>query len=90
MILAILEMKVILKKMVSKIIWYSGDHKSILNNTHYISSWKSTGLSDETIKPYATSDNSLTPLINYLGNKIRVNINGSILRQLKISYTLEL
>ena len=35
----------------------------IIANTKYISSWKSKGLSDKTIKPYATSDNSLTPLI---------------------------
>ena len=31
----------------------------IIANTKYISSWKSKGLSDETIKPYATSDDSL-------------------------------
>ena len=37
----------------------------IIANTKYISSWKSKGLSDETIKPYATSDNSLTVFIDY-------------------------
>ena len=31
-----------------------------------MSSWKSKGLSKETVKPYATSDNSLTPLIDAL------------------------
>ena len=36
----------------------------VLANTLYISSWKSKGLSDETIKPPVTSDNSLTPLID--------------------------
>ena len=56
-------------------------------NKKYISSWQSKGLSDETIKPPATSDNSLTPLIDYLGNKIRLKLNGSILRQPKVSYT---
>ena len=35
----------------------------MIANTKYISSWKSKGLSDETIKRYATSDNSLTPLM---------------------------
>ena len=59
----------------------------VLANTLYISSWKSKGLSDETIKPPVTSDNSLTPLIDYLGNKIRLKLNGSILRQPKVSYT---
>ena len=33
----------------------------VINNTDYISSWKSTGLSDESIKPPTTSHNSLTP-----------------------------
>ena len=36
----------------------------------YISSWRSKGLSDNTIKPPVTSDNSLTPLNDYVGNKI--------------------
>ena len=59
----------------------------VIANTKYISSWKSKGLSDETIKSPATSDNSLTQLIDYLRNKIRVKFNGSILRQSKDSYT---
>ena len=33
----------------------------VITNTDYISSWKSKGLSDESIKPPSTSDNSLTP-----------------------------
>ena len=35
----------------------------MLANAKYISSGKSKELSDKTIKPPATSDNSLTPLI---------------------------
>ena len=58
-------------------------------NTIYISEWKSKGLSDESIKPPPTSDNSLTPLIDYYSYNIRVTFNGSILRQLKASYTHE-
>ena len=46
----------------------------------YISEWKSKGLSDESIKPLTTSDNSLTPLIDYYGCNIRVKFNVSILR----------
>ena len=38
-------------------------------NSKLISSWQSKGISDETIKPSATSDNSLTPLIDYYGVK---------------------
>ena len=44
----------------------------IISNTKYISSWQSKGLSDETIKPPATSYNSLTPSIDYYGSKVRV------------------
>ena len=50
-------------------------------NRKYISSWKSKGLSDETITPYATSDNILTPLIDYDGSKVRVKFNKGCLKQ---------
>ena len=53
----------------------------IITNTKYISSWKSKGLSDETITLYATSDNSLTPWIDYYGTKIRLKFNKSCLKQ---------
>ena len=59
----------------------------VIANTQYISSWKSKGLSNETIKLPATSGNSLTPSINYRGNKIRVKFIGTILKQPKILYT---
>ena len=59
-----------------------------ITNTNYISSWKSKGLSDESIKRFPTSDNSLTPLIDYYnGYYIGVKFNGSILRQPKVTYT---
>ena len=47
----------------------------------YISSWKSNGLSDETVTRYATSDNSLNPWIDYYGAKIRSKFNKSCLKQ---------
>ena len=59
----------------------------IITNTNYVSSWKSKGLSAETIKPPITSDNSLTPTLNYCGAKTRIKFNGSCLEQPKISYT---
>ena len=59
----------------------------MIANTLYISSWKSKGVSDETITPPATSGNSLSPLIDYLGNKIRVKFSGSCLKQSKLQYT---
>ena len=55
--------------------------------TNYISSWKSKGLSAESIKPPTTSDNSLTPALSYYGTKTRVKFTGSCLKQSKISYT---
>ena len=57
-----------------------------ITNTNYISSWKSKGLSDESIKPPTTSDNSLTPALSYYGTKTRVKFTGSCLKQSKISY----
>ena len=53
----------------------------MIANTNYISSWKSKGLSDETIKPYASSDISLTSLIDYYGSKVRVKFNKGCLKQ---------
>ena len=59
-----------------------------MSNTKYISEWKSKGLSDENIKPPSTSDNSLSPLIDFLGNKIRLKFNGGCLKQPnKLTYT---
>ena len=50
-------------------------------NGKYILLWKCKGLSDETIRPYATSDNSLTQLIDYYSAKIRLKFNKSCLKQ---------
>ena len=50
-------------------------------NGKYISSWKSKGLSYETITPYAVSDNSLTPMIDYYVSKVRVKFNKICLKQ---------
>ena len=57
----------------------------LVANIQYISSWKSKGLSDESIKPPSTSDNSLFLLIDYLGNKVKIKFNGSCLKQPKLS-----
>ena len=57
-----------------------------ITDTDYVLSWKSKGLSAETIKPPTTSDNSLTPALSYYGTKTRVKFTGSCLKQSKISY----
>ena len=59
----------------------------LIANTKYISSSKSKGLSHETITTYATSDNSLTPLIDYYNTKTRLKLDKSCLKQpKKITY----
>ena len=56
----------------------------MIANIAYVLSWKSKGLSDETIKPSTTSDNSLTPrlknqnTIQILFTKIRVKFTVKI------------
>ena len=52
-----------------------------ITNKIYILPWKSKGLSDETITPYATFDNSLTPLIDHFDSKVRVKFNKGCLKQ---------
>ena len=59
----------------------------MITNTDYVSSWQSKGLFSESIKPPTTSDDSLTPALNYYGTKTRVKFTGSCLKQSKISYT---
>ena len=62
-------------------------HVKVITSTDYASSLKSKGLSSESIKPPATSDNILTPALNYYVTKTRVKFIGSCLKQPKISYT---
>ena len=62
-------------------------HFIVIANTDYVSSWKSKGLSAETIKPPTTSDNSLTSTLSYYDTKTRVKFTGSFLQQPKASYT---
>ena len=56
----------------------------ITANTKFISSWKSKGLSDATITPYATSENGLSPLIDHYSNQVRIKVNKSCLKQPQI------
>ena len=50
----------------------------LITNTLSILSWQSKGLSTENIDPLTTS---LSPSINYVGNKIRVEFTGTCLKQ---------
>ena len=61
---------------------------TIINVANYIVSWKSKGLSEETIIPPTTSDNSLAPvLIYYDFGKVKVKFTWSCLKQPKPSIT---
>ena len=50
----------------------------VIANTKLISEWKSKELSAESIKPFPTSNNSLTALIDNYDHNIRVKFNESI------------
>ena len=54
---------------------------SVVGVTDYVLSWQFKGLSNESIKPPTTTNNSLTPELNYYGTKIRVKFTGSCLKQ---------
>ena len=45
---------------------------SVIGVTDYVLSWQSKGISNESIKPSTTSNNSLNPRLSYYGTKVRV------------------
>ena len=60
----------------------------MITATNFISSWKSKGLSAESIKPPITFDNSLTPELNYYDDfKVRVKFTRTCLKQPKFAQT---
>ena len=63
--------------------------KTLNANDSNILSWKSKGLSDESIKAPTTSNKMLNPLPDYVGNKIRVKFNGDYLKQEKIIFSYQ-
>ena len=79
--------------MVLKLIYHFNQCTDILHkiigvgNGEYIYFWKPTGLSDGRINSITASNYSITPSLDYLGAKIRVKLNGSCLKQDKITYT---
>ena len=51
---------------------------------NYIYFWKSIGLSDERLKSNTASNYKVIPKLSYYGTKIRVEFNGSCLKQDKV------
>ena len=54
---------------------------SVAGAADYVLSWQSKGLSDESIKPPAKTNNSLTPELNYYGTKTKLKFTRSCLKQ---------
>ena len=46
-------------------------------NNNWITKWESKGLSNEGFEIVSTSDNTLTPSVNYYGDKVRLRFTGS-------------
>ena len=44
-------------------------------------------MSDDSIEPLATSDNSLVPSLNYIGVRQRIKFDGQCLKQDKVTFT---
>ena len=55
-------------------------------NFYYLLSWTSKGLSNESIKPPTTCDNSLTPTLYYYVTKKRVYFDRACLKQDKVTF----
>ena len=56
-------------------------------NSSWITKWKSKGLSNESLEVVSTSSNTLNPLINYHGDKVRLRFTGSILQHKIVTYS---
>ena len=59
----------------------------LVNVIDRVLSWQSKGISNESIKPPTTSDNSLNPKLSYYGTKTRVQFIGSCLKQPNFTFT---
>ena len=60
---------------------------SVVGVIDRVLSWRSKGISNESIKPPTTSNNSITPELNYYDTKTRVKFIRSCLKQSKIPFT---
>ena len=54
---------------------------SVVGVTDYVLSWRSKGLSNESVKPPTTSNNSLNPRLSYYGTKVRAQFTKGCLKQ---------
>ena len=54
---------------------------SVVDTVDYVLSWQSKWLSNESIKPPTTTNNSITPELNYYGTKSKIKFTGSCFKQ---------
>ena len=60
---------------------------SVVGVIDCVLSWQSKGISNESIKPPTTSNNSLNPRISYNDTKLKVQFTGSFLKLPKFTFT---
>ena len=60
---------------------------SVVGLIDHVLSWQSKGLSNESIKPPTTSNNSLNSRLSYNDTKIKVQFTGSCLKQPRFTFT---
>ena len=60
---------------------------SVVGVIDRVLSWQSKGISNESIKPPTTSNNSLNPRLSYNDTKIKVQLTGSCLKQPKFTFS---
>ena len=60
-----------------------------VSSSQHILSWKSKGLSDESINTPCTCDNSFSPGLSYVGNKVRLKFHGNCIKQDEILFNHE-
>ena len=60
---------------------------SVVGVIDRVLSWQSKGISNESIKPPTTSNNSLNPTLSYNDTEIKVQFTGSCLKQRKFTFT---
>ena len=58
-------------------------------NSNWITKWKLKGLSNESLEVVSTSDNTLTPSVNFYGDKARLRFTGSVLKQKAVIYSIK-
>ena len=56
-------------------------------NGSWITEWTSKRLSNESLKVVSTPNNTLTPPVNYYGDKVRLRFTGSVLQQKTVTYS---